>query len=260
LFRRRVTVPGLADICGTDVEIFRHPFTTTIHAESRTDAPAALLDQLDALGLLRCGGDPRGVWHQVPDHLDEPTGRRVAGDAATALTKAGWRVNIDPGVLAALTSDHAAITAAIENRNRTGQATAEPAVGSTPRIRGIATPSTDRYPALLALDTAHLLDRVTESLVRADRNNGGFIVMTSIVPEISPLAALGRLLNAAGTHLHKAGIDDMSRLLFAAADTLTDLIANLNNHAGSQASTQMRERAVPAPPAPRPADVSRKAR
>jgi hypothetical protein len=125
---------------------------------------------------------------------------------------------------------------------------AEPAVGSTPRIRGIATPSTDRYPALLVLDTAHLLDRVTESLVRADANRGGFIVATSIVPEISPLAALGRLLDAAGTHLHKVGIDDMSRLLFAAADTLTDLVVNLNDHAGSEAGEEARARACPAVP------------
>lgn len=210
--------------------------------------------------MLRCGAEPLGFWHQVPDHLDEPAGRRLAGDAAAALTKAGWSVNIDPGALATETGDHAAITAAIENRTRTGQATDEPAAGSTPRIRGIATPSTDRYPALLALDTAHLLDRVTESLVRADRNNGGFIVMSSIVPEISPLAALGRLLDAAGTHLHKVGIDDMSRLLFAAADTLTDLVANLNDHAGPEADTQARARAVPAFPAPRPTDGTRKAR
>jgi hypothetical protein len=260
LYRRRVTVPSLADICGTDVEIFRCPFSTTIHAESRTGAPAALLDQLDALGLQRCGAEPRGVWHQVPDHLDEPAGRRLAGDAAAALARAGWSVNIDPGALTAESGDHAAISAAIENRSRPGHDGASPSAASTPRIRGIATPSTDRYPALLALDTAHLLDRVTESLVRADRNNGGFIVMTSIVPEISPLAALGRLLDAAGTHLHKVGIDDMSRLLFAAADTLTDLVANLNDHAGSEAGEEARARPVPPSPAPQPAHVSRKAR
>ncbi|WP_433892569.1 hypothetical protein [Streptomyces sp. CA-111067] len=162
--------------------------------------------------------------------------------------------------MAAGTGDHAAITAAIDDLPRAGQDTPGPAVGSAPRIRGIATPSTDRYPALLVLDTARLLDRVTESLVRADRNNGGFIVMSSIVPEISPLAALGRLLDAAGTHLHKAGIDDMSRLLFAAADTLTDLVANLNDHTGSEAGEEARARAVPGSPAPRPANASKKAR
>lgn len=84
--------------------------------------------------------------------------------------------------------------------------------------------------------------------------------MASVVPEISPPAALGRLLGAAGTHLHNAGIDEMSWLFFAAADTLTDLVADLNNHAEAEAGTQTPARAVPASPAPGLADVSRKTR
>jgi hypothetical protein len=67
-------------------------------------------------------------------------------------------------------------------------------------------------------------------------------------------------VDAAGTHLHKTGIDDVSRLLFAAADALTDRVADLNDHAGSEAGEEARARAVPGSPDPRSASMSRKAR
>jgi hypothetical protein len=260
LLRRRVTVLSLADVCGTDVEIFRRPFTTIIHADTRADAPAELLDLLDALGLQRCGAEPLGFWHRVPDHLDESAGRRLVSDAAAALTKAGWSVNIDPGALAAETGDHATISGVIENRSRADKGAASPALNATPRIRGIATPSTDRYPALLTLDTAHLLDRVTESLVRADANRGGFIVATTVVPEISPLAALGRLLGASSTHLHKVGASDMAYAFSSAAGTLDKLIEDLNDLAGAEAGAETRAHTAPPSPVPPPADVPRKGR
>lgn len=261
LHRREVTVPSLADVCKTDVEFFRRPFTTTIHADTRADAPAELLAQLDALGLQRCGAEPLGFWHQVPDHLDEPAARRLASDAAAALTTAGWSVNIDPGALPAETGDHAAILSSVsDNRTRTDSPAASPAAGTTPRIRGIATPSTDRYPALLALDTAHLLDRVTESLVRADANRGGFIVATTVVPEISPLAALGRLLGAASTHLHKVGVPEMAYVFSSAASIVDDLIEDLNNPAGAEPDANSRVQSAPPSLVPPPADVLRKGR
>jgi hypothetical protein len=55
-------------------------------------------------------------------------------------------------------------------------------------------------------------------------------------------------------------MEDMSRLLHTAADTLTDLAADLNDHAGTETGTEMRKRPVPASPVSRPADVPRKAR
>ncbi|WP_225847284.1 hypothetical protein [Streptomyces sp. HPF1205] len=247
-------------MCGTDVEFYRRPFTTTIHADIRADAPAELLSQLDALGLLRCGTEPSGLWHQVPDGLDEAAGRRLACDAATALTKAGWKINIDPGLLTGR-ADGAPAGAVIANQSHADQDDqASPVAGTTPRIRGIAAPSTDRYPALLALDTAHLLDRVTESLIRADRNTAGFILATSVAPHISPLAALGRLLSAAGTHLHGLGKADQSHLFATAADTLTHLTEDLNAPARSGTAAQPSAHTVHPQPTPPPPGTPRKRR
>jgi hypothetical protein len=253
-------LPSLADACSTDVEAFRRPFSTTIHAETRNDAPAELLDRLDALGLQRCGAEPLGFWHQVPDHLGDEAGRRLAGDAAAALTEDGWSVNIDPGVLATETGNHTAISAAIENRTRTDRTADDPAIGATPPIPGIAAPSTDRYPALLALDTAHLLDRITQSLIRADADRGGFILAASTAPQISPLAALRRLLSAASTHLHKVGTPDMALLFSASADTLDDLIQGLNSPAEPETDAQTRTHAAPPPLVPRATGASRQTR
>lgn len=254
-------IPSLADVCGTDVEIYRRPFSTIIRADSRADAPAELLDQLDALGLLRCGAQPFGFWHQVPDGLGEAAAQRLACNAATALAEAGWKVNIDPGVLTGTTTDAAAaVVAAIADQSPTGRDQAGPVTGTTPRIRGIAAPSTNRYPALLALDTAHLLDRVTESLIRADRNDAAFILATSTAPQISPLAALGRLLSTASTHLHTIGAPDLALRFSSAADTLTCLTEDLNTSARSETAARPVARTLPRQPAPPSADTTGKGR
>ncbi|EST31642.1 hypothetical protein [Streptomyces niveus] len=88
---------NLADEYGTDVEIYVKALTTTIHADTPTGAPAALLDLLDQLGLerkeIRTTG-PVYTWHEVPDHLDEDAKKQLATRAVPALLMAGYIVNI----------------------------------------------------------------------------------------------------------------------------------------------------------------------
>lgn len=88
---------NLADECGTDVEIYIKALTaTTIHADTRTGAPAKLHDLLDQLGLerqeIRTAG-PVYIWHTVPDHLDAEEQKRLATRAIPALLLAGYEVN-----------------------------------------------------------------------------------------------------------------------------------------------------------------------
>ncbi|WP_241672292.1 hypothetical protein [Streptomyces sp. IB2014 016-6] len=88
---------NLADEYGTDVEIYVKALTTTIHADTPTGAPAALLDLLDQLGLERHTvetGGPAYIWHEVPGHLDEEAKKQLATRAVPALLMAGYIVNI----------------------------------------------------------------------------------------------------------------------------------------------------------------------
>ncbi|MCC2276230.1 hypothetical protein LKL35_12510 [Streptomyces sp. ET3-23] len=90
-----------ADEYGTDVEIYRKPLTTTIHADTPTDAPEQLLDlldQLDQLGLERRTAGPIYVWHVVPEHLDADEQKRLASRAIPTLIVAGYKVNCTPDV------------------------------------------------------------------------------------------------------------------------------------------------------------------
>ncbi|MET9556805.1 hypothetical protein [Streptomyces sp. NPDC006645] len=92
---------NLADEYGTDVEIYVKALTTTIHADTRTGAPAKLLDLLDQLGLkrreIRTPG-PVYTWHIVPEHLGADEQKRLATCAVPALLLAGYKVNCAPDV------------------------------------------------------------------------------------------------------------------------------------------------------------------
>nr|WSX75919.1 hypothetical protein OH826_19920 [Streptomyces sp. NBC_00899] len=83
---------------------------------------------------------------------------------------------------------------------------------------------------------------------------------TTVVPEISPLAALGRLLSAASTHLHKVGVPEMAYAFSSAARTLDNLIEDLNTPAAAEPDADSRTHAAPPSPVPPPADVLRKGR
>ncbi|NGO48189.1 hypothetical protein [Streptomyces ureilyticus] len=90
-----------ADEYGTDVEIYRKALSTTIHADTPTDASEQLLDLLDQLGLerkeVRTAG-PVYIWHEAPAHLDADEQRRLATRAIPALLIAGYQVNCTPEV------------------------------------------------------------------------------------------------------------------------------------------------------------------
>ncbi|MEW1794632.1 hypothetical protein [Streptomyces niveus] len=92
---------NLADEYGTDVEIYVKALTATIHADTRTGAPAKLLDLLDQLGLerqeIRTTG-PVYTWHIVPEHLGADEQKRLATCAVPALLLAGYEVNCSPDV------------------------------------------------------------------------------------------------------------------------------------------------------------------
>ncbi|MEU1629234.1 hypothetical protein ABZ746_28745 [Streptomyces sp. NPDC020096] len=87
-----------ADEYGTDVEIYRKALTTTIHADTPTDAPEQLLDLLDQLGLERRTAGVIYVWHVVPEDLDADEQRHLASRAIPALIVAGYTVNCTPEV------------------------------------------------------------------------------------------------------------------------------------------------------------------
>lgn len=92
---------NLADEYGTDVEIYVKALTTTIHADTPTGAPAALLDLLDQLGLerkeIRTAG-PVYTWHIVPEHLGAEEQKRLATCAIPALLLAWYEVNCAPDI------------------------------------------------------------------------------------------------------------------------------------------------------------------
>ncbi|MGC0386663.1 hypothetical protein [Streptomyces sp. SAI-129] len=92
---------NLADEYGTDVEIYIKALTTTIHADTRTGAPAELHALLEQLGLERHehpAGEPLFIWHTVPEHLGAGEQKRLANRAIPALLLAGYTVNCDPEV------------------------------------------------------------------------------------------------------------------------------------------------------------------
>ncbi|MFE0703521.1 hypothetical protein [Streptomyces sp. NPDC058872] len=109
---------NLADEYGTDVEFYVKALTTTIHADTRTGAPAALHDLLEQLGLKRHeypAGAPLYIWHTVPDDLAADEKKRLASRALPALHLSGYKVNCSPDVF-----DEAAFQqAAHEARART---------------------------------------------------------------------------------------------------------------------------------------------
>ncbi|MFE1199589.1 hypothetical protein ACFW6E_43950 [Streptomyces olivaceoviridis] len=90
-----------ADEYGTDVEIYRRALTDTIHADTPTGAPEALLALLDRLGFerreVRTAG-PVYILHEVPAHLDSAEQQRLASRAIPTLLLAGYTVNCTPEV------------------------------------------------------------------------------------------------------------------------------------------------------------------
>ncbi|PIM71287.1 hypothetical protein CTU88_14285 [Streptomyces sp. JV178] len=84
-----------ADDEGTDVEIYRKPFTDTVHADTPTGAPEELLALLDRLGFERktaVTAGPVYSWHESPPHLTEDEKKRLATRAIPALITAGYEV------------------------------------------------------------------------------------------------------------------------------------------------------------------------
>ncbi|WP_189696583.1 hypothetical protein, partial [Streptomyces chromofuscus] len=90
-----------ADEHGTDVGIYRKALSTTIHADTPTDASEQLLDLLDQLGLERKEvrtSSPVCIWHEAPADLDADEQQRLATRAIPALLIAGYQVNCTPEV------------------------------------------------------------------------------------------------------------------------------------------------------------------
>ncbi|MGW6454406.1 hypothetical protein ACWF94_00520 [Streptomyces sp. NPDC055078] len=115
-----------ADDEGTDVEIYRKPLSTTIHADTPTGAPEQLLVLLDQLGLRRqrlTTAGPAYVWHEAPADLSEDEQKRLVTRAVPTLLMAGYLVSITDDIF-----DPAAYQEAVaEYRSRSGApATASP--------------------------------------------------------------------------------------------------------------------------------------
>ncbi|MGW2367720.1 hypothetical protein ACWCZ5_19315 [Streptomyces sp. NPDC001667] len=82
---------SLADEYGTDVEIYRRD--DTVYADTRTGAPAQLLERLDSLGFTR---KSRAIhtWHELPEGLNQTEVKRRSIRAVLLLTAAGYDANI----------------------------------------------------------------------------------------------------------------------------------------------------------------------
>ncbi|MFF3556142.1 hypothetical protein ACFYXL_22370 [Streptomyces tsukubensis] len=90
-----------ADERGSDVEIYRHALSGTIHADTRTGAPEDLLTLLDRAGLERhtaATPGPLHTWHEAPGHLTEDEQKRLITRAVPVLLLAGHIVNITDDV------------------------------------------------------------------------------------------------------------------------------------------------------------------
>ncbi|MFJ7423356.1 hypothetical protein ACIQXD_32840 [Streptomyces uncialis] len=86
-----------ADDEGSDVEIYRKPLSTTLHADTATGAPEQLLALLDELGLQRrtlTTPGPSYVWHEAPEDLSDDEQKRLVTRALPALLMAGYIVHI----------------------------------------------------------------------------------------------------------------------------------------------------------------------
>ncbi|WP_411140983.1 hypothetical protein [Streptomyces sp. x-80] len=86
-----------ADEYGTDVEIYRKPLTSTLHADTATGAPEKLLALLDSLGLERktvTTAGPVYVWHEAPEQLTEAEQNKLVSRAVPSLLVSGYLVNI----------------------------------------------------------------------------------------------------------------------------------------------------------------------
>jgi hypothetical protein len=84
-----------ADDEGTDVEIYRKPFTDTVHADTPTGAPEEILALLDRHGFERrtaVTAGPVYIWHEAPAHLTEDEKKQLATRAVPALITAGYEV------------------------------------------------------------------------------------------------------------------------------------------------------------------------
>ncbi|MGW4200336.1 hypothetical protein [Streptomyces sp. NPDC004726] len=133
-----------ADECGSDVEMYRHALSATIHADTRTGAPEELLDLLDQAGLERHTVETAGpvyTWHEAPGHLAEDEQKRLVTRAVPVLLIAGHIVNITDDIF-----DPAAYQDAVTEIRRPGSrppsstttAAPAPAPGPAPsRARGV---------------------------------------------------------------------------------------------------------------------------
>jgi hypothetical protein len=83
-----------ADDNGIDVLIYPRYGGPTVFAVSRTGAPTALLDLLDAEGFTR-HGEAIYVWHELPENLDEMEVSRTCLRAHKALLAAGYDAHLD---------------------------------------------------------------------------------------------------------------------------------------------------------------------
>lgn len=133
-----------ADDAGTDVEIYIKPLTDTVHADTPTGAPEALLALLDGLGFerqtLKTAG-PLYVWHEVPAHLDTDAKKQLATRAVPTLLMAGYLVNITNDVWDA-TAYQEAVAAM-----RSQPATPPPATSATSPAPTTAARADDRHAA-----------------------------------------------------------------------------------------------------------------
>ncbi|MFF4409821.1 hypothetical protein [Streptomyces sp. NPDC001404] len=83
-----------ADDNNLDVLIHRRALSTTVVAESRTDAPGALLDTLDSLGFERHGAAIY-IWHELPEDLSAAEASRTCLRAHKTLLAAGYLAVLD---------------------------------------------------------------------------------------------------------------------------------------------------------------------
>jgi hypothetical protein len=130
---------SLADETGTDVEIYRRSGADTIYADTRTTAPEQLLEFLDTLGFQRNTIPHTYVWHQLPRYLTEAEATTAASRAAAALTAAGYRTNLDPGLFDRRAYTDVLTEHAERARQSTGPARQPPAKSTGPTARPAAT-------------------------------------------------------------------------------------------------------------------------
>ncbi|WP_165983944.1 hypothetical protein [Streptomyces sp. YIM 98790] len=128
----------MADKEDADVVIWRKG--GTVYAETRTGAPAALLDALDAAGLQR-RTQAVYTWHEVPQNLTKEQERQLASRATAMAADAGYYVQISPELFDLGVHDQA-VTELVTTRRNTespagpGTTPATPAPSTPPRRTG----------------------------------------------------------------------------------------------------------------------------